>query len=268
MHSHTSAVINGYREYIQEVSRYQCNKMHEEGVFLASINTQITGLRVIRTSSHAIMLAGSTQINGQCLGSQYSHLFGTWENVIVHAKYRITLQEYQATININTDKIHLKSGVICSLSDTTCTDELDGGQTFWNTLPNDNCNSQKYTVLYEGSANTPNQCYLQLPIHKGNETLFLTPSYSYNDRKRNRNKLQYFSTTNLLFIDACYKLYPNLTESLPPSIMKPTTKTTWKCTNPASPATSGIYTQADLDKLRDHIMFCAEKPNVLNSIAL
>ena len=56
------------------------------------------------------------------------------------------------SININTDKIHLKSGVICSLSDTTCTDKLGGGQIFWNPVPNDNCNFQKYTVLYEGSA--------------------------------------------------------------------------------------------------------------------
>ena len=140
-------------EYIQEVSRDRFNKMHETGVFLASINTQITGLRINKKSTHATMLAGSTQINGQCSGSQYSDLFGTWENVIVYAKHRITLQEYQAPININTDKIHLKPGVICSLSDTTCTDELGGGQTFWNPLPNNNCNLQKYTVLYEGSAN-------------------------------------------------------------------------------------------------------------------
>ena len=48
--------------------------------------------------------------------------------------------------------------------------------------------------------------------------------------------------------------------------MKPTAKPTWKYTNPASLATSRIYTQADLDKLRDHIMFHAEKPNVLNTL--
>ena len=56
MHSHTSAVINGYKKYIQDVSRDQCNKMHKTGVFLASINTHITGLRVNKTSSHAIKL--------------------------------------------------------------------------------------------------------------------------------------------------------------------------------------------------------------------
>ena len=127
--------------------------MHETGVFLVSLNTQVTDLKINRTSSHAIMLAGPTQVNGQCSGSQYSDLFGTWENVIVYAKYRITLQEYQAANNINTDEIHLKSGGICSLSDTTCTDEPGAGQTFWNPLPNFNCNFQKYIVQYEGSAN-------------------------------------------------------------------------------------------------------------------
>ena len=142
-----------YREYIQEISIDQCNKMHETGVFMVSPNTQIFGVKINRTSSHAIMLAGSIQVNGQCSESQYSALFGTWANFISHAKYRITLQEYQATININTDKIHLKSGVVCSLSETTCTDKLGRGQTFWNPLPNDNCNFKKYTVLYEGSAN-------------------------------------------------------------------------------------------------------------------
>ena len=127
--------------------------MYETGVFLVSPNTPITVLKINRTSAHAIILAGSTQVNGQCSGSQYSDLFGTWENVIVHAKYRITLQEYQATLNINRDKIHLKSRVICSLSDTACADELGGGKTFWNPLPNDNCNFQKYTALYERLAN-------------------------------------------------------------------------------------------------------------------
>ena len=45
-----------------------------------------------------------------------------------------------------------KSGVNYPLSDTTCTDEL-GRQTFWNPLPNGNYDFEKYTILYEGSAN-------------------------------------------------------------------------------------------------------------------
>ena len=45
------------------------------------------------------------------------------------------------------------------------------------------------------------------------------------------------------------------------------TNPTWKYYNPASLATSGIYSQEDLNRLRDHIMFPAEKPIVLNTIA-
>ena len=64
-----------------------------------------------------------------------------------------------------------------------------------------------------------------------------------------------------------YKVAPNPTESFPPEIMQPMTNPTWKYKNPASLATSGIYSQEDLDRLRDHIMFPAEKPIVLNTIA-
>ena len=50
-------------------------------------------------------------------------------------------------------------------------------------------------------------------------------------------------------------------------IVKPLTKATWKYTYPSSLATSGIYSQSDLDKLRYHIMFPAENPMILNSLA-
>ena len=49
--------------------------------------------------------------------------------------------------------------------------------------------------------------------------------------------------------------------------MKPLTKPTWKYVSPGSLATSGIYTETDLEELRDHIMFPAERPAVLNTVA-
>ena len=124
MHSHTSNVTNEFREYIQEISREQCNSMHDTGIFMVSPNIQISGLKINRNLSHSVTLAGSTQTNGHSAGSQYLDQFGTYENVIVHGKYRITLQEYYATMNLNTDKIQLKSRIICPLCVTQCTDEL------------------------------------------------------------------------------------------------------------------------------------------------
>ena len=54
---------------------------------------------------------------------------------------------------------------------------------------------------------------------------------------------------------------------LPPTIMKPMTKPTWHYTNPGSLAASGIYSDADLENLRDHIMLPAEKGGILNAMA-
>jgi len=49
--------------------------------------------------------------------------------------------------------------------------------------------------------------------------------------------------------------------------MKPLTKPTWKYISPGALATSGIYSQEDLEGLKDHIMFPAERPAViLNTI--
>ena len=65
---------------------------------------------------------------------------------------KITFQEHYATIHINSNAIQLGSGIICTLSDTFCID-VEYGQTFWDTLPNDVCNFNKYKIIYEGPAN-------------------------------------------------------------------------------------------------------------------
>ena len=95
------------------------------------------------------------------------------------------------------------------------------------------------------------QCFLQLPIYKKNETLLLTPRTHIIIGKGTETSCNIFLPSMYYSNDAWYKLISKTTESL----------------TPASLATSGIYTQAVLDKLRDHIMFPAEKPNVLNSLA-
>jgi len=51
--------------------------------------------------------------------------------------------------------------------------------------------------------------------------------------------------------DAWYKLTPKLVETLAPTIMKPLTRPTWKYINPGALATSGIYSQEDLEEIKD-----------------
>ena len=70
-----------------------------------------------------------------------------------------------------------------------------------------------------------------------------------------------------LFGETWYKLLSNPVESIAPTIVEPLTKATWKYTNPSSLATGGIFSRSDLDNLRDHILFPAAKPMILNSLA-
>ncbi|KAG7196873.1 hypothetical protein KM043_018875 [Ampulex compressa] len=64
-----------------------------------------------------------------------------------------------------------------------------------------------------------------------------------------------------------YKINPNAVSTIPPNELQPVTTNSWTYSNPESLATSGIYSTNDLENLRDHIMFPAERPAVLNTIA-
>ena len=115
MHSYISAVTNGQSEYIHELSHQQCDTLHSSGTISLGQNQQISHLKINQTSYHSVLLAESLAMNGDCSGTQYSDPFGTWNNVIVQGVLKITLQEYYANVNLNTDKIHSRSGITCSL---------------------------------------------------------------------------------------------------------------------------------------------------------
>ena len=55
-------------------------------------------------------------------------------------------------MNSDTNKIHLRSGITCSLLESHCLD-MKRGQTFWDSLPDDNYNCNEYEILHEGFVN-------------------------------------------------------------------------------------------------------------------
>ena len=152
MNSHISIVLNGENEYINDVSKSACQDVHKTGILKVSESHIIHGIKVNQTVTHSIMLAGYLNGEGKCDGAGYSDPFGTWENVVVQGTIKITLTEQQARINLNTNTIHLRSGTACSLSEGSCIDQ-EGGYTFWNTIPIDNCKFNQYSILFEGLAN-------------------------------------------------------------------------------------------------------------------
>ena len=102
------------------------------------------------------------------------------------------------------------------------------------------------------------ECYLQLPIFRGNQFCFLSPRTHILTKSRIQTNCNSFLPPMYLFGETWYKLLPNPVESIAPAIFKPLTKATWKYTNHTFLGTSDIYFQPDLDKLQDHIMFAAE----------
>ena len=111
------------------------------------------------------------------------------------------------------------------------------------------------------------ECYPQLPIFRGNQSFFLSPQTHILTKSGNQTNCNSFLPPMYLFGETRYKLLLNPVESIAPTRVEPFTKAIWKYTNPSSLATSGIYSQSDLDQLRDHIMLPAEKPMILNSLA-
>lgn len=418
MFSHTMDVHNGKYSYIHEVSHGACLRLHTYGSFELS-GTLIAGLRSNETATRPIVLAGQVDNDGRCSGGAYSDPYGTWGDVIVLSSVKITLQDYIATVRLNTNKVQLRSGVTCELSAGHCTD-IEGGNTFWDPVPEDTCKLSDYSSLYRGTVdkiidytrNPPQityslnsqdtvfaltkkgeyltcgyklirtehpklvifedqpevkvfqnhgrtssfdlftymnskfvyvekhvrsqvnqlyrnilqqqcdiefrlmqnalaiatrspdifayhfmkgpgymallagevihivkcvpvdvkiaqtqECYEQLPVIRDNTTYFLTPQTHVLLRQGTQVTCNALAPSMYHLGGAWYKLLPKPVEALPPTIMKPLTRPTWKYVSPGALATSGIYTQGDLDELRDHIMFPAERPAVLNTVA-
>ena len=420
MHSHISAVQNGYASYLQETSRSRCIQMHKEGLLKIGDSEIIDGLKSNHTYYRSVTLAGRVNVDGTCKGIQYSDYYGTWDEVIVQATVKISLRTAFVSVKLEAGKILLKSGTVCDLAEEFCVDS-DDGYTFWNNIPNTACGFENYDVLYEGtvtkfqgllnSQNTTivtlesqdttfsltltrrhticgytlygtehpklfifetqkgnifkeksktaatnldlftyvnskfvyverymrnqltslykdiivqkcelekqviqntlslaailpdefayrimkspgymavtagegihiikcipievslrktNTCHAELPITFRNTSLYMTPKSHIVTRHgtlRDCNPL----LPILYNIDGTWLQFnpiPSMVNS--PHEIKPLTKLSWKYLAPKSLATSGIYTQADLDNLRDHIMFPAEKSAVLHTIA-
>ena len=103
MHSLSSMVANGHSEYIHDITRDQCNQMNTIRTFLVTSSLQILKLKVNETSFHSVTSAGSVTPDGDCTGTQFSDLYGTWNNVVVQAIFKKTLQEHYTTIHLNSN---------------------------------------------------------------------------------------------------------------------------------------------------------------------
>jgi len=110
-------------------------------------------------------------------------------------------------------------------------------------------------------------CFIELPVTHGNASAFLLPGSRILTKTGTPRDCSELLPTMYRLHGTWYRLMPPPVESVPPPIIQPLTRLAWKYVSPSELATSGIYSGKDLDRLRDHIMFPVEKPQMLNTIA-
>lgn len=111
------------------------------------------------------------------------------------------------------------------------------------------------------------ECYQELPVVHQNQSLFLSPKSRILVRTGTVRDCNELIPAMYQMDGLWYKLVPRPIEALAPPEIQPLSKPEWKYVNPSSLASSGIYSDDDINRLRDHIMFPIEKPSLLNTLA-
>ena len=146
--NHIMNVLNGRISFYKEITRGECFGIYETGRYVCG-SKEIYDIPRNGTHSVPVTFAGTLTNNARCWGVDYSDHYGEWSNVVVDGHIEIKISSYDATVNLDTNKIILNSGTSCLLTDTHCMDIIEG-YAFWSPLPEDACNTFKYSVLYEG----------------------------------------------------------------------------------------------------------------------
>ena len=111
------------------------------------------------------------------------------------------------------------------------------------------------------------ECFAELPVTYGNSSAFLLPGSRILTRTGTHKDCSELLPNMYKIHETWFRFMPRPVESLPPPIIQPLTRPTWKYVTPTALATSGIYSDEDLNRLRNHIMFPVEKPQMLNTLA-
>ncbi|XP_032690346.1 uncharacterized protein LOC116853388 [Odontomachus brunneus] len=97
-----------------------------------------------------------------------------------------------------------------------------------------------------------NSCFTDLPVMLSNTSYFITPKSRILTRYSTERNCNPLLPIQFHIEDTWIQFNPTPNMVLPPQILKPLTKLTWTYLTPAALATSGIYSEKDLENLRDH----------------
>lgn len=142
------AVRGGYYSEIIELGSARCAEIHQRLAYTFPLGGTITNLKINETILTSHTVAGTLDRFGRCKGTTFKSDKGEWEDVIVQAKFKISLTEGTATANNKENSIILPTGTKLKLSEEHGTDPYKG-EVIWN-INYYECENQEFAVLYDG----------------------------------------------------------------------------------------------------------------------
>ena len=142
-------VENGIQEYLLDISREQCKKLHDTGFFVYNSNIIISDVKVNATTTRSLYLAGDA-IDNSCNTGSFSDRFGTYSKVNVQGIFSITLTSYQAKLESETRQLLLRNGLSCDYDKMSCMDSANG-LIIWERISTSDCMSEKLELIYMGN---------------------------------------------------------------------------------------------------------------------
>ncbi|XP_076384553.1 uncharacterized protein LOC143263569 [Megalopta genalis] len=110
-------------------------------------------------------------------------------------------------------------------------------------------------------------CFNDLPVTYNNQSYFLSPRTHVLIKTSTQRDCSELIPALFKLQGSWYQINPRPTEirNIPP--LKPITQVTWKYVSPSNLANEGIYSQEDLNQLKEHIMFPIERSSIIDSLA-
>ncbi|KAL6255635.1 hypothetical protein P5V15_012883 [Pogonomyrmex californicus] len=75
MHSYMSIVSDGRKQYVKEIGRENCQRIHDTGT-LNVVTAVVDRFKINATNHRSVTIAGAAHADGRCSGTQYSIGFG------------------------------------------------------------------------------------------------------------------------------------------------------------------------------------------------
>ncbi|CAH1106166.1 unnamed protein product [Psylliodes chrysocephalus] len=127
MYNHNSIVENGVSKSIHKLGAEGCRTMHRYQS-LQIFRQTIGNIAMNGTTTASSTLQGQLDDKGTCQGVTYQENERLWTDVVIVAAVSIVTRDYDTSVSLDDNKIHLQEGVTCPYLKGYCFD-LTYGET-------------------------------------------------------------------------------------------------------------------------------------------